>query len=274
MTPRTVGGKFVRGAVAVARLGHARRRAGRRPDPRLQGRTRPLSSLCVAGLPVGASHADLSRAEEARRTSSRSRSSITSWARTAGRSWPRTARPATRSTASTSCTRSTPGPIPPIRAGSRCRCCGTSKSRRSSPTNSSEIIRMLNSAFDEWGDASLDFYPTALRGEIDAINALVYPAINNGVYRAGFATTQEAYEEAFGELFSALDTLEDRLVTTTLSRRRLASPRPTGGCSPRWCASTRSMSVISSATCAASPTIRTCRTICATSTRCPASPAR
>ncbi|MEQ1949882.1 glutathione S-transferase family protein [Mesorhizobium sp. CN2-181] len=76
---------------------------------------------------------------------------------------------------------------------------------------SSEIIRMLNSAFDEWGDASVDFYPEPLQAEIDAINALVYPAINNGVYRAGFATTQEAYEEAFGELFSALDTLEKRL---------------------------------------------------------------
>ncbi|RUV23178.1 glutathione S-transferase family protein [Mesorhizobium sp. M7A.F.Ca.MR.245.00.0.0] len=76
---------------------------------------------------------------------------------------------------------------------------------------SSEIIRMLNSAFDEWGDASLDYYPKALRGEIDRINALVYPAVNNGVYRAGFATTQRAYEEAFGEVFTALDTLEERL---------------------------------------------------------------
>ncbi|PWK71520.1 glutathione S-transferase family protein [Aminobacter sp. AP02] len=76
---------------------------------------------------------------------------------------------------------------------------------------SSEIIRMLNSAFDEWGDASLDFYPQALRGEIDAVNELVYPSINNGVYRAGFATTQAAYEEAFNELFAALDTLEERL---------------------------------------------------------------
>ncbi|MCF6108906.1 glutathione S-transferase family protein [Mesorhizobium muleiense] len=76
---------------------------------------------------------------------------------------------------------------------------------------SSEIIRMLNSAFDEWGDASLDFYPKALRGEIDAVNALVYPSVNNGVYRAGFATTQAAYEKAFGELFAALDQLEDRL---------------------------------------------------------------
>ncbi|MGP2493487.1 glutathione S-transferase family protein [Mesorhizobium sp. PUT5] len=80
---------------------------------------------------------------------------------------------------------------------------------------SSEIIRMLNSAFDAWGDASLDFYPQALRAEIDALNDLIYPAVNNGVYRAGFATTQEAYEEAFGELFSTLDQLEERL-----SRRR------------------------------------------------------
>lgn len=76
---------------------------------------------------------------------------------------------------------------------------------------SSEIIRMLNSAFDEWGDRSLDFYPAALRAEIDAVNAFVYPAINNGVYRAGFATTQEAYEEAFDTLFAALDKMEERL---------------------------------------------------------------
>jgi putative glutathione S-transferase len=76
---------------------------------------------------------------------------------------------------------------------------------------SSEIIRMLNSAFDEWGDASLDFYPERLRGEIDAINAVVYPNVNNGVYRAGFATRQSAYEEAFRDLFSTLDMLEERL---------------------------------------------------------------
>ena len=78
---------------------------------------------------------------------------------------------------------------------------------------SSEIIRMLNSAFDAWGDASLDFCPRALRDEIDRINALVYPAINNGVYRAGFATTQEAYQEAFTKLFDQLDQLEQLLST-------------------------------------------------------------
>ncbi len=76
---------------------------------------------------------------------------------------------------------------------------------------SSEIIRMLNSAFDAFGDSSLDFYPLALRKDIDAINEDVYERVNNGVYRAGFATTQEAYEEAFDGLFAALDSLEDRL---------------------------------------------------------------
>ncbi|MBX3579584.1 MAG: glutathione S-transferase family protein [Rhizobiaceae bacterium] len=76
---------------------------------------------------------------------------------------------------------------------------------------SADIIRMLNTAFDPWGDASVDLYPEALQPEIDRINALVYPAINNGVYRAGFAGTQAAYEEAFGELFSALDQMEERL---------------------------------------------------------------
>lgn len=76
---------------------------------------------------------------------------------------------------------------------------------------SAEIIRMLNSAFDEWGDISVDFCPEGLRREIDALNDMIYPAVNNGVYRAGFATTQEAYDEAFDELFATLDKLEERL---------------------------------------------------------------
>lgn len=70
---------------------------------------------------------------------------------------------------------------------------------------------MLNSAFDEWGDAGVDLWPADLRAEIEAINDRVYPSINNGVYRAGFATDQAAYEEAFTELFSALDLLDGRL---------------------------------------------------------------
>ncbi|MCO6059184.1 glutathione S-transferase family protein [Pseudomonas sp. MOB-449] len=73
---------------------------------------------------------------------------------------------------------------------------------------SSEIIRMLNSAFDHLTGNRLDFYPQALRSEIDALNERIYPAINNGVYRAGFATTQDAYEEAFHTLFDELDQLD------------------------------------------------------------------
>ncbi len=76
---------------------------------------------------------------------------------------------------------------------------------------SSEIIRMFNSEFDAFGEASMDLVPDALRPEIDEINAYVYPRINNGVYRCGFATTQEAYEEAYRELFEGLDQIDARL---------------------------------------------------------------
>ncbi|NGO00277.1 glutathione S-transferase family protein [Grimontia sp. S25] len=78
---------------------------------------------------------------------------------------------------------------------------------------SSEIIRMLNSAFDEVGALPGDYYPEALREAIDEMNDFVYPNINNGVYRAGFATTQEAYDEAVEDVFSALDKLEAHLAT-------------------------------------------------------------
>ena len=76
---------------------------------------------------------------------------------------------------------------------------------------SSEIIRMFNGAFDEIGAAEGDYYPAELRGEIDALNSRIYATVNNGVYRAGFATSQEAYEEAFRALFETLDWLEARL---------------------------------------------------------------
>jgi putative glutathione S-transferase len=88
---------------------------------------------------------------------------------------------------------------------------------------SSEIIRMLNSAFNALTDVRDDYYPQALRKEIDTVNGLVYPNINNGVYRAGFATTQAAYEEAFRNLFDALDEIEDMLS----KQRYLAGPRIT-----------------------------------------------
>ena len=76
---------------------------------------------------------------------------------------------------------------------------------------SAEIIRMFNSAFDGLTGSKDDFYPERLRGEIDELNALIYDTVNNGVYKAGFATTQEAYDGAVAKLFETLDTLEDRL---------------------------------------------------------------
>jgi putative glutathione S-transferase len=86
------------------------------------------------------------------------------------------------------------------------------KERRTIVNNESpEIIRMLNGAFGRFTNVRTDYYPSALRAEIDRINTLTYENINNGVYRAGFATAQDAYEEAFRSLFSALDEIEARL---------------------------------------------------------------
>jgi putative glutathione S-transferase len=76
---------------------------------------------------------------------------------------------------------------------------------------SSEIIRTLNSEFDDFGNAALDLYPAALRDAIDETNAFVYDAINDGVYRCGFARSQAAYEQSFRKLFAALASLEERL---------------------------------------------------------------
>ena len=78
---------------------------------------------------------------------------------------------------------------------------------------SSDIIRMLNSAFDQIGALPGDFYPEELRNEIDNLNSFIYPSINNGVYRAGFSGTQEAYDEAVTSLFNSLDQLEERLAS-------------------------------------------------------------
>jgi putative glutathione S-transferase len=73
---------------------------------------------------------------------------------------------------------------------------------------------MFNTGFGDLADNTVDLYPVALRGAIDAVNDAIYPALNNGVYRAGFATTQVAYEEAFRDVFGMLDALEARLGCT------------------------------------------------------------
>ncbi|MQB46217.1 glutathione S-transferase family protein [Rhizobium sp. ICMP 5592] len=86
------------------------------------------------------------------------------------------------------------------------------KERRTVVNNeSADILRMLNSGFGPLADDTVDLYPEDLRVDIDALNDRIYPRLNNGVYRAGFATTQLAYEEAFAEVFAMLDELETRL---------------------------------------------------------------
>lgn len=88
---------------------------------------------------------------------------------------------------------------------------------------SSEIMRMLGTSFDHLGARPGDYYPEDHRAEIDALNQRIYDTVNNGVYRAGFATTQDAYAEAIGPLFETLDWLEERLET----RRYLLGDRLT-----------------------------------------------
>jgi putative glutathione S-transferase len=85
------------------------------------------------------------------------------------------------------------------------------KSKTIVSNESSEIIRMLNNAFDDLGAKPGDCYPEEFRPEIDEINKRVYSSLNNGVYKCGFATTQTAYEEALIPLFDTLDWLEDKL---------------------------------------------------------------
>ena len=85
------------------------------------------------------------------------------------------------------------------------------KSNQIVSNESSEIIRMFNSAFDDVGASAGDYYPESQRAQIDEINERVYATVNNGVYRCGFATTQAAYETAYDELFATMDWLEEIL---------------------------------------------------------------
>ena len=78
---------------------------------------------------------------------------------------------------------------------------------------SSDIIRMFNSSFKEYSSNEYDFFPEQHRNEIERVNAEIYTQVNNGVYKAGFATSQEAYEKAYFEIFECLDKLEDTLST-------------------------------------------------------------
>ena len=78
---------------------------------------------------------------------------------------------------------------------------------------SADILRMFNAAFEDWANHDLDLYPEALREPIERWNSTIYSSLNNGVYRAGFSTTQPAYEEAVSEVFTTLDILEAHLAS-------------------------------------------------------------
>jgi putative glutathione S-transferase len=85
------------------------------------------------------------------------------------------------------------------------------ETRRIVSNSDDDIMRMFETEFEAFGDASLDLYPRPLRSEIDALNERIYEQVNNGVYRAGFATTQEAYADAARGVFGMLDELDARL---------------------------------------------------------------
>ncbi len=140
------------------------------------------------------------------------------------------------------------------------------KTNRVVNNESSEIIRMFNSAFEAFTNATEDYYPADLRAEIDEINEVVYHTVNNGVYRTGFAATQEAYNEAVTTLFATLDDLEDQLS----KQRYLVGDRLTEADWRLWVTLIRFDACYvgpSNAISAASRTIPTCSTIRASSTR-------
>jgi putative glutathione S-transferase len=96
------------------------------------------------------------------------------------------------------------------------------KSKRIVSNSDDDILRMFETEFDALGDASLDAYPVVLRAEIEALNERIYETVNNGVYQAGFATSQRAYERAARRLFETLDAMDERLA----HRRYLFGDRP------------------------------------------------
>ena len=269
---RTKDGHFVRPAHALPQLGDAGRQ--RRPvrRRRLRGRGRPLSSLRLARLPLGAPHRHLPQAQGA----GERHLDVGGLARHAqGRldlQQERGLDRRRRSTARASCPKSICSPTRTIPAASACRCCGTKSARRSSTTSrpKSSACSIRRSTPSPMCTPTTIRQP--LRAEIDRINDLVYPNINNGVYRAGFATTQAAYEQAFRNVFDALDEIEQ-----ILSQQRYlagsADHRGRLAAVPHADPLRRGLLLrTSSATGGTSTNIRTCRIICATSIRCRAWP--
>ena len=217
---RTTDGHFVRPATAFRNFVTADGSAGPTGEGGFPAEARPLSSLCLARLPVGAPHADLPQAQKARDVIS---VSITEplYGKTG---WefgtePRRAR-STPSTASPRSPKSICSPIRIIPAASRCRCCGTRSGAPSSTTNSSEIIRMLNSAFDAFTDdphrllSRRRCAPRSTRSTTSSIRRQ-----QRRLSRRLCHDARHAYEEAARGVFATLDEIEDRLSRPALSGR-------------------------------------------------------
>ena len=191
----------------------------------------------------------------------------------AGSSAPTTARPATRVNGKQHARRDLPAGRSALhRPRHACRCCGTRSGSTIVNNESAEIIRMLNSAFDAFtDDAHRLLSGRAARRDRPHQRARLRE-------RQQRRLSRRLRHHAGGLRGSVPRRCSPRSTSSRSGCRASAispatrSPRPTGGCSPRWCASTRSISATSNAICAASPTIRTCRTICAISIRCRASP--
>ena len=245
-------------------------RPGRAARGRLQGRAGPLPSLRVARLPLGAPHADLPQAEEARGRHLGLRRAP-SWASKAGSSTRTTAPPAISAVRLDDLYQVYLKADPHYSGRVTVPVLWDKKSETIVSNESAEIIRMFNSAFDEFGRR----VARLLSGRRCAARSTrsttcVYETVNNGVYKAGFATTQEAYEEAFATLFETLDELEQRL-----SRQRYLIGDPLTEADWRLFTTLMRFDAVYighfKCNLAASPTTRTCRAICATSTRCRAS---
>src|SRR5215216_2601792 len=213
MARRRAAGRVSQGRAIQAHRQPISRFDHRRRLVRLQGRGGALSPLRRIQLPVGASHADLSRDQEARSCHH-------------GRLFgPRLARAGWTFENDPSFPDCTPDTVngfhylheaytatdPHYTGKVTVPTLWDKKTNRIVNNESSEIIRMLNSEFRGIAGDDTDFYPPALRPEIDRINDVVYADVNNGVYRCGFAKTQAAYEAAFDALFATLDEVEARL---------------------------------------------------------------
>ena len=216
---RTKDGHFIRPAAQFRNWVTPDGSAGPSGDGGFAGKVGPLSPLCFACLPVGAPHDHFPQAEGTRKR----HLAVDRLAQHGRDGW--TFNKAEGSTGDDVYGKSKLSEIyllaNPRYSGRVSVPVLWDKKRKTIVNNESpEIIRMLNSAFNAFTNVRTDYYPENLRAEIDRFNDIIYPNINNGVYRSGFATSQAAYEQAFRNVFDTLDEIRASPVTTPLPGRQ------------------------------------------------------